>query len=165
LVAAAIVLSVRGATAQAAPEGATTVFLVRHAEKGTDGADPALTEAGVKRAQALADVLADAGITAIFSSEFNRTKQTAAPLAERLGLTVTVVPAKDLDGLIAKARELRPGGRALIVGHSNTVPAAAARLSGVKAAEMGETDYDRLYVATFRGSGPGELVVLHYGGR
>ncbi len=149
--------------AQTTPEPSTTVFLVRHAEKEAEGADPSLNEAGRKRAKTLADVIADAGITAIFSSEFRRTQQTAAPLAGRLGLEVTIIPAKELEALVARARELRPGSRALIVGHSNTVPAAASRLTGAKAAEMSESDFDRLYVATFRGSGQGDLVLLHYG--
>jgi broad specificity phosphatase PhoE len=149
--------------AQPAPEPSTTVFLVRHAEKQTEGADPSLTDAGLKRAKALADLLADAGITAIFTSEVHRTQETAAPLAEKLGIKVTVIPGKDLDALIARVRELKPGVRALIVGHSNTVPAAASRLTGARAADMADSEFDRLYVATFRGTGPGELVLLHYG--
>ena len=163
VVAGSLALATLPAFAQTPPEAMTTVFLVRHAEKEATGEDPGLSEAGRKRAVALADLLADARITAVFSSEFNRTKQTATPIAERLGLKVTVVPAKDLDALVARAREVGPGGRALIVGHSNTVPAAASRLTGVKVAEMSETDFDRLYIATFRGTGPGDVTLLHYG--
>jgi broad specificity phosphatase PhoE len=159
----AIAMTTLSALAQSTPEPSTTVFLVRHAEKSAEGADPSITEAGRKRAKALADMLADAGITAIFSSEFHRTQETAAPLAERLGLKVTVIPGKDIDGLLARVRELKPGARVLVVGHSNTIPAAASRLTGAKAAEMSDTEYDRLYVATLRGAGQGELVVLHYG--
>ena len=141
-----------------------TVFLVRHAEKETNVADPPLTEAGRVRAESLAGMLADAGITAIFTSQYNRTQETAVPLAKRLGLSVTVVPAKDLDALLSKARALPPGARALIVGHSDTVPALAHRLTGAKVAELTDADYDRLYVATFGQDGQGEVVVLHYGG-
>ena len=163
LAACALALTAVATFAQTAPEPATTVFLVRHAEKQSEGADPSLNDAGSKRAKALADMLADAGITAIYTTEFHRTQETAAPLAERLGIKVTVIPGKDIDGLIARVRELKPGGRALIVGHSNTVPAAASRLTGAKAADMADSEFDRLYVATFGGTGPGELVVLHYG--
>ena len=160
---AALVALVIGAIALTPPEPSTTVFLVRHAEKEAEGADPSLNEAGRNRAKTLADVLADAGITAIYSSEFHRTQQTAAPLAERLGLKVTVIPGKNTDALVARVRELRPGARALIVGHSNTIPAVASRLTGAKAAEMSDSDFDRLYVATLRGTASGDLVVLHYG--
>jgi broad specificity phosphatase PhoE len=163
LVAALIALTTLATSAQTAPEPSTTVFLVRHAEKGTEGADPSLSDAGRKRANALAGMLADAGITAIFSSEFHRTQETAAPLAERLGIKVTVVPGKDIDGLVARVRELKPGARALVVGHSNTIPVLASRLTGAKAAEMPDSEFDRLYVATLRGTGQGDLVVMHYG--
>jgi broad specificity phosphatase PhoE len=163
LAVAALVLATTSTFAQPAPEPSTTVFLVRHAEKESEGADPSLNEAGRKRAKALADMLADAGITAIFSSEFHRTQDTAAPLAERLGIKVTIVPAKDIDALVARVRELKPGARALVVGHSNTIPAAASRLTGAKAAEMPDTEYDRFYIATLRGAGQGDLLVLHYG--
>jgi broad specificity phosphatase PhoE len=163
LVAAAIALTTLSTLAQTAPEPSTTVFLVRHAEKTAEGADPSLTDAGRKRAKVLADALADAGITAIFSSEFHRTQETAAPLAERLGIKVTVIAGKDIDGLLARVRELKPGARALVVGHSNTIPVVASRLTGAKTSEMPDSEFDRLYVATLRGTAPGDLVVLHYG--
>jgi broad specificity phosphatase PhoE len=150
------------ATSAATP---VTVFLVRHAEKESTGNDPSLTEAGRKRAELLATVLGDAGITAIFSSEFKRTQETAAPLAKRLGISVTVVPAKDVDALVSRVHALAPGGRALIVGHGNTVPAVATRLTGVKVAELMEADYDRLFVATSRKDGHGDVVILHFGER
>src|SRR4029077_5151171 len=117
LVAAGIAMTTLSTFAQTAPEPSTIVFLVRHAEKAAEGADPSLNDAGRKRAGALADMLADAGITAIFSSEFHRTQETAAPLAERLGIKVTVIPGKDIDALVARVRELKPGTRALVVGH------------------------------------------------
>ena len=141
---------------------AIMVFLVRHAEKATSGDDPGLSEAGVKRAASLAAALGDAGITAIFTSEYNRTKDTAAPLAERLGVPVTIVPAKDMDGLVAKLRALAPGARALVVGHSNTVPAVAQKLTGVKVADLTDADYDRLFVAVSEKDGQGEVLTLHY---
>jgi len=136
---------------------------VRHAEKEASGADPSLSKAGRERAEALATLLADAGITAIFTSEFKRTQETAAPLAKRLGLTVTVVPGKDLDALLSKVRALPRDERALIVGHSNTVTELAQRLTGVKVAELTDADYDRLYVGMIRNEGHGEVLLLHYG--
>jgi broad specificity phosphatase PhoE len=148
----------------AGAESSLTVFIVRHAEKQSSAADPSLTEAGRERAESLAGLLADAGISAIFSSEFKRTQETAAPLAKRLGLSVTVVPGKDLDALLSKVRALGPDGRALIVGHSDTVPELARRLTGVKVANLTDADYDRLYVGTIRKEGPGEVLLLHYGG-
>jgi broad specificity phosphatase PhoE len=160
----ALVAGVVASTAfTASAASSPTVFIVRHAEKEATGADPPLNAAGRDRAEALAALLADAGISAIFTSEFKRTQETAAPLAKRLGLTVTVVPGKDLDALVSKVRALPPDGRALIVGHSNTVTELAQRLTGVKAAELTDADYDRLYVGMIRNEGQGEVLLLHYG--
>lgn len=83
--------------------GSADILLIRHGQSepyrpGTpfplvDGhADPALTPNGHGQAQRLADRLATAGIDAIYVSTLRRTAQTAAPLADRLGLTPQVEP-------------------------------------------------------------------------
>jgi broad specificity phosphatase PhoE len=53
---------------------------------------PSLTDLGRQQAEAVADVLASEPIDAVFSSEATRARETAAPLASRLGIGVTVVP-------------------------------------------------------------------------
>src|SRR5918998_3630008 len=80
------------------------VFLVRHAEKTQDGdaKDPELSAAGRARAEALAKIVKDVGITAIFATELKRTQQTAAPLSRLTKIPITTVPAKDTAALIAK---------------------------------------------------------------
>src|SRR5213593_3091142 len=78
------------------------VVIVRHAEKAvSDGGDPDLSPAGRARAEELARILKDSGITAIFTSEFKRTQETAAPTATSIGVTATVIPAKDTAALAA----------------------------------------------------------------
>jgi 2,3-bisphosphoglycerate-dependent phosphoglycerate mutase len=143
-----------------------TIFIVRHAERadaGTGGAtmmatDPELSEAGRTRAEALASVLEDAGITAIFVTEYKRTQQTAAPLAKRLGITTQTVPSKDAEDLVAKVRAAK--GNVLIVGHSNTVPATIKRLGIETQVTIGESDYDDLFIAP--PGPPAVLLRLHY---
>src|SRR3990172_10886646 len=76
--------------------GPVTVFVVRHAEKGPESPDPALTPAGQERARALARVLADASVLAVFVTEFKRTQETAEPLAAALGGGPTPLPAPPL---------------------------------------------------------------------
>ncbi len=67
-----------------------TVFLIRHAERVDEPKqDPPLSKAGIERSQALARLLSNAGIKAILTSQYARTKQTAEPLATKLGITVT----------------------------------------------------------------------------
>ena len=75
-----------------------TVYLVRHAEKQS-GDDPSLTSDGLLRADTLADLLSDKDIENIWSSDYRRTRETAAPLAERLGIEVQLYDASDLQTL------------------------------------------------------------------
>jgi phosphohistidine phosphatase SixA len=143
-----------------------TVFVVRHAERadaGTGGAtmmatDPDLSEAGRARAESLAVALKDAGITAIFSTEYKRSLQTAAPLAKALGVTVETVSSKDPASLVAKVKAVK--GSALVIGHSNTVPDVIKRLGVDTPLKLGETDYDNLFIVTL-GPQP-SMLRLHY---
>src|SRR5262249_37488632 len=90
-----------------AADAAPVIFLVRHAEKAkTGGNDPDLSDAGQKRADALARILRDSQITAVFVTEFERTLETAASTARAAHLNPTVVPANDVPGLVAKLRVL-----------------------------------------------------------
>ena len=141
----------------------STIFVVRHAERADaaasggsmTAADPDLSAAGQARAEALATVLKDARITAIYATEFKRTQQTAAPLARALGLTVTVVPAKDSAGLLARLKAST--GNALVVGHSNTVGEIVQGLGVAGPVTVGDAEFDNLFMVA-----RGEVVRLHY---
>lgn len=72
------------------------LLLIRHAlpvrrELEEGAADPELSEAGHAQAQHLADYLASEELHAIYASPMKRAQQTAAPLADRLNLKVTLV--------------------------------------------------------------------------
>ena len=91
----------------AAAHASPVILIVRHAEKATTGGnDPDLSLAGQKRADALARILRDSQITAVFVTEFKRTQETAAPTAKATHLSPTVVPTNDLPGLVLKLRAL-----------------------------------------------------------
>ena len=62
------------------------VFLVRHGEKADLSDDPELSTAGKERAAALARNLRSAEIEYVHSSNFIRTRDTAAPTANEYGL-------------------------------------------------------------------------------
>jgi phosphohistidine phosphatase SixA len=152
-----------GLAASAAAQPA--VFLVRHAERadtpaagGMMATDPELSEAGHARAQSLASALKDAGITAIYVTQFKRTQQTAAPLARALGLKPIEVNSKDLNGLAEKIKA--QSGNVLVVGHSNSVPNTIKALGVASAPDIPETDFDNLFVVTL-GARP-SIVRLHY---
>ncbi len=138
-----------------------TVIFARHAEKAASPAtDPPLTEAGKKRAELLASMLADSGVDAIYVTELQRTQQTAAPLAARVHVKPIVIPADDTEGLV-KAIRARPNGVVVVVGHSNKLPAIIAALGG-PSIKIPETQYDNLYVLTV-GPAQSSLLRLHYG--
>ena len=105
----AAIMGVAGVAPALAQDAPVTVFVVRHAEKGPGSPDPSLTEAGHARALALVQTLRDQKIGAIFSSEFKRTQETAAPLGQALGVAATVIGAAKNDELIAALRALPPG--------------------------------------------------------
>ena len=143
-----------------------TIFVVRHAERADGGGmttpatDPPLSVAGNERAARLAAMLRSADVRHIFSTEFVRTRQTAAPTAQALHLEVVAVPANDPGAVIAKARQAR--GNVLIVGHSNTVPDLLRRLGITGEIMIGDTEFDNLFVVVRPAAGQPTLVRLRY---
>lgn len=128
------------------------IFLVRHAEKQA-GKNPSLTEAGQDRAKTLADLLSTAGLTHIHSTDYMRTRETAAPLAAQTGLAVHLYDASDADAFADQLRSV-PGVH-LVVGHSNTIPGLVEALGGAPGDAIDEaTEYDRLYIVDLSAKSP-----------
>jgi len=142
------------------------IFLVRHAERADAvtgrspamASDPDLSEAGRVRAASLASVLADTKITAIYATEYKRTQQTVAPLAEALAITPTIVRAVDTAELVKEIRS--SPGSVLVVGHSNTLPEILKSLGAAGPVSIADDEYDNLFVLT-GGTSP-TLIRLHY---
>lgn len=134
--------------AAAAPPAAAqrTVILVRHAEKADDSKDTALSEAGRARAGKLAGMLAGAGVTAIYSSEYRRTRETAEPLASALRIPVQSFPADDAAGLVRRLRDRHAGDIVLIVGHSNTLPKLLELLGHPAGETIADDDFGSVFV-------------------
>ncbi|MBA3831607.1 MAG: histidine phosphatase family protein [Chthoniobacterales bacterium] len=150
------------AFAAIATAGAQTIFLVRHAERADAGGvaqtDPGLSKEGHERAAALARTLQDAKIVAIYATEYSRTQETAQPLAEKIGVRATIIPAKGIIALIAKLKNLT--GNVLIVGHSNTLPEIVKALGVSSPITIGELEYDNLLVVV--GDPLPRILQLHY---
>jgi broad specificity phosphatase PhoE len=143
----------------AAADAAPLIFVVRHAEKATTGGDnPDLSVAGQKRADALARILKDSQITAVFVTEFKRTQETAAPTARAAHLSPIVLPVNDVPGLVAKLRALN--GNALVVGHGNTIPDLMKALGITTPISIPDDDYTEIFVV-WLGDMP-QLLRLHY---
>lgn len=148
---------------------ATTVLLVRHAEKAAvQGDDPPLSPAGETRAQALRDALAAAGIQAVYTTQFQRTQQTGRPLAVQHGLTPIVIAAaggaqQHADAVAADIRARHAGKMVLVVGHSNTVPMIVRALGGIAPPALPDNEYDNLFVVTVPQTGPATTIRARYG--
>ena len=138
------------------------VFLVRHAERaaisGRVPSDTGLSREGKARAQSLATALKDAKIAAIYTTEFKRTQETAAPVAQSLGIRPEVVSAGDLRPLMAKIKSAREN--VLVVGHSNTLPQIINALGVFERIAITESDYDNLFLV-LREPEP-RLIRLHF---
>jgi len=127
----------------------TTVFLVRHAEKHTQPmGDPALTTAGQERAITLSRILKEAKISAIYSTRFVRTRQTALPLADVFDLPIIQYEAKDFEGLVDQIVSEHAGEVILVVGHSNTVPQIIEAFGADPVMPIADNDYDNLFALT-----------------
>jgi broad specificity phosphatase PhoE len=146
----------------------TTVIVIRHAEKDlAGGADPKLSADGEARAALLARMFGAAGgrgsINAIYVSPTVRSRATVAPLAAVLNLTPATVPADDAKGLARRAIQEHAGGRVLIVGHLDTVPAIVSELSGARdIPKIGEAEYGAMYIVTVPRIGRANFVRLNY---
>ena len=149
----------------APPKKLTTVIVVRHAEKAGPTGDVPLSDAGRERAKELVRVLSSVSVTAIYVTQYQRTQQTAEPLAESLKIkpivagTTATYPADLVKVIDAK----HAGGTVVVVTHSNLIQDVLRALGIRNPPALGDNQYDDLFVVT-RGSGVApKMVVLRYG--
>lgn len=129
-------------------------YLIRHAEKDRSdksNKNPNLTKEGENRAAYWASVFEKVPFDAIYSTDYNRTKQTAQPTADSKELKVNIYhPYKiDMDEFLAETA----GKTVLIVGHSNTTPDFVNRLTRKEDYESIKDDNNgNLYIVTISGA-------------
>jgi phosphohistidine phosphatase SixA len=143
-----------------------TLILVRHAEKKVvppENKDPDLSPAGVARAEELARMFGQTGISAIYATQYKRTQQTVKPLADKLGLQVTQVEAKKTTDLVKQIRSRKAGEIIFIAGHNNTVPELIAAFRGPQLPIIPETEYDNVYILIVQSDGSAKLLQMKYG--
>jgi broad specificity phosphatase PhoE len=134
------------------------VFVVRHAEKASDAneASVPLSEAGSARAKRLGELLKDAGIAAIYSTDTVRTRKTAEPLANLIKTPVEIYEATAPDGkvspqgLVERLRREHARDAVLVVGHSNTIGPLLSALGCPEKVEIAADEYDSLFIAVPR---------------
>lgn len=122
------------------------IVLLRHAEKAGQQDDSPLTQAGVERAQKVAEILKNARINHIFSTRYKRNTQTASIIAEKLRLKVKIIHDESIENLKMVLTNLFQSDRVLFVGHSDINIQLAEKLSGHLIG--GKAEYDDLHIMT-----------------
>jgi len=150
-------------------QATTTIIFVRHAEKAVVPAgDPSLSQAGRRRVAELTRQLVDAdvvaGVDAIYSTPFNRTRETVQPLADALNLPINAYDAADTEEILETILKLHKGKIILVVGHGNTVPVLIANLgASKKVPPIEQNEYDNIYVISIPWFGKTKTIRLRYG--
>ncbi len=144
------------------PGTTTTVLLTRHADR--DGESDELNPRGLERAQALARIGHEMGVTAIYSPNSGRNIATVTPLSEVLGVPITRTPQVTLFVARSVAREIldkHAGGVVVFVGNTSGNLQAMNHLLG--GTGEGPMEYGDLHVLTIPDQGPVVVVKRHYG--
>jgi 2,3-bisphosphoglycerate-dependent phosphoglycerate mutase len=142
----------------------TTVILVRHGEKAGPSGDVPLSEAGAARAAELARVLGSVKLDAIYTTPFERTRKTAAPIGTKLGLQPVEVAAEKTYAadMVKIINDKHAGGTVLVVGHSNTTRDVIVAFGGT-IPEILDSAYDDLFIVTLIDGKAAKVLPLRYG--
>ncbi len=123
--------------------GEPLYYVMRHLNTPEGQRDPDLLPEGTAAAARVPELMARQRPAAIYVSDFKRTRQTAAAVAARWGLTPIVYNPADTPGLVARVRA--GPWPVLIVGHSNTVPDIVEQLGGSRPAPLSHPDFGDLW--------------------
>lgn len=126
-------------------------YVMRHLQTPTGMSDPDLTAEGMANARMLPEWFENDRPSAIYISPTKRSQQTAAPLAQALGLTPKLYDPSNTPALVQMVRAEQ--GTVLVVGHSNTVPVIVEQLGGVRPEPLTENQFgDVWHVAGLNGN-------------
>ncbi|WP_298897078.1 phosphoglycerate mutase family protein [uncultured Psychroserpens sp.] len=128
----------------------TTYYFIRHAEKDRSdktNRNPDLTQTGKTRAIHWSEILQHVKFDAVYSTQYNRTMQTAAPTAEKNKVEIQFYDPRALYSEdFATATK---GQTVLVVGHSNTTPAFVNMvLKEKKYEDIDDNNNGNLYIVT-----------------
>ncbi|MEP2935101.1 MAG: histidine phosphatase family protein [Gilvibacter sp.] len=131
----------------------TVYYFIRHAEKDrsdSSNKNPDLTAMGQLRAKNWSKVFTHVDLDAVYSTSYNRTEQTAAPVARSKELELQSYDPRDLYSAAFRAATV--GKTVLVVGHSNTTPAFVNTiLKEERFPNMDDSNNGALYIVTLVG--------------
>jgi 2,3-bisphosphoglycerate-dependent phosphoglycerate mutase len=145
-------------------------IILRHAEKDTTAAgsqmmqsDPPLNSKGLERAQSLISKFRKYKISKIYSTNYNRTKSTALPLANAIGLSINNYDPRNLKAFADELKNAANHSKTiLIVGHSNTSPKLVNILLGKDTyKDLDESVYNQYWVVKINGQRKHAKVVIY----
>jgi phosphohistidine phosphatase SixA len=132
----------------------TTYYLIRHAEKDRSdpsNSNPSLTDDGQQRAERWAAYFKAKNLNAVYSTNYNRTQETATPTAQMLDVSIQSYDPRNLfdEGFQKETK----GKTVLVVGHSNTTPQFANAIIGrdSKLEDMSDTENGIVYIVIVEG--------------
>lgn len=144
-------------------ESVTNFIFVRHAEISGAATNPGLTQEGMDRADRLASMLSELMLDRVYSTSYNRTTQTATPVAIDQGLAISSYGGFDHDDVIDDVLEDLNEGVVLVVGHGNTTANFLNALTGTSDyADLAEDAFDNLYLVSTKSKGDSKVVHLKY---
>jgi|TARA_R110002051_G_scaffold323580_1_gene417686 broad specificity phosphatase PhoE len=130
-------------------KGATSnhvIFIVRHAEKNA-GKNPSLSAQGQLRALRLATVLSATPLQKVYTTDYNRTRETAKQVAQDQHLELSVYDPQHMANFAQQL--LAEQGNILVVGHSNTSTDLVEKLGAKQQIPIDDaSEFDRLYIVT-----------------
>lgn len=141
----AVLLALAGCATIDRPTAAPAIYVMRHLNTPAGVTDPDLTSDGQRAAVDLVAWFRTRSKPAvIYVSSTKRAQQTAAPLAQSLGITPKVYNPSDTPGLVAAVAG--ETGTVLVVGHSNTVPEIIGLLGGERPAALVHEDFGDIWL-------------------
>lgn len=145
-------------------DSATTLIISRHAETSGLGSNPNLSAAGMERANELARILKPNKLNQVYSSNFNRTIQTATPAANNNSLSPIIYDPNNQADWIQNVIQNNKNKNVLILGHSNTVPALLNILTGSNQYTLiPDTEYNNLFIVVLSEKGKANVIHMKYG--
>jgi len=161
----AVVIAIGIAVAIFRSATTTVIVLVGPAEKSVGTIDdPPLSSDGEQRAQQLAQMIGESrgALGALYVSQTRSAQQTAAPLADRLGLHPILVPANDPGGTASRMLREHDGGTAMLIGTKANVLQVLRELTGRDVVAAKDDEYDTVFVISVPTFGDANVLRMKY---